>query len=177
MDIVAEATKHCRRCNQDLPVANFDYRADRSKGLRAWCRQCESPDALKYCKHCETRKPLAEFHLRKDAKGATHKGWCKSCQQGYLRAWRFNKHYGITLEDYQRMWIAQLGLCAICWREPEGRDLVVDHDHATGKVRGLLCDRCNTGMGQFEDNMAWLLRAASYAAGLVQPFTAKDYVG
>ena len=65
--------------------------------------------------------------------------------------------YGITEEDYDRMYKEQKGVCAIC-KKPETRQskgkttlLCVDHDHETGKVRGLLCHRCNTVIGMFTD--------------------------
>jgi hypothetical protein len=61
--------------------------------------------------------------------------------------------YGLSLEQYQVLLFSQGGACAICKFIPGPGDnrLCVDHDHVTGKVRGLLCDRCNTGMGYFRD--------------------------
>ena len=53
------------------------------------------------------------------------------------------KHLGVTTEVYERMLASQGGGCAICGNEPKTRRLHVDHDHATGRVRGLLCHRCN----------------------------------
>lgn len=66
------------------------------------------------------------------------------------RARSLKRLYDITLEDYTMMLAAQNGRCAICLRTPDQehhRVLHVDHDHQTGKVRGLLCSRCNTGIG------------------------------
>jgi hypothetical protein len=61
--------------------------------------------------------------------------------------------YGITLDDYARMFAAQNGRCAICNTPPErGTNLHVDHDHKTGRVRGLLCSRCNLNLGRVEKN-------------------------
>jgi len=58
--------------------------------------------------------------------------------------------YGITLEIYNQMLKAQGGVCAICHKEDsKGNHLSVDHDHSTGKVRGLLCGRCNLALGGF----------------------------
>lgn len=63
------------------------------------------------------------------------------------------RRYGLTGEDYEAMVAAQGGRCAIC-REPPppGCRLQVDHDHATGRVRALLCPRCNTLTGWIESN-------------------------
>jgi len=61
-------------------------------------------------------------------------------------------NYGITVEYYKELFIQQGGECAIC-RKPQSEfnyPLHVDHDHQTGKVRGLLCSGCNTGLGHFE---------------------------
>ena len=70
--------------------------------------------------------------------------------------------YGITGARYHEMIKEQLGCCLICLKPSE--DLCVDHDHTTGKVRGLLCKRCNAGLGQFYDNVASLARAIEYLA-------------
>ena len=57
---------------------------------------------------------------------------------------------------------AQGGLCAICGRKQPEKWLAVDHDHETGVIRGLLCSRCNSGLGQFKDNPDRLRLAADY---------------
>lgn len=54
--------------------------------------------------------------------------------------------------EYRTLLEAQGGICAICGRKPEGQRLVVDHDHKSGRVRGLLCRSCNLGIGLFEDD-------------------------
>ena len=55
----------------------------------------------------------------------------------------YRSRLGLTLDDYERLLADQGGVCAICKRPPKKRRLHVDHDHATGKVRGLLCFTCN----------------------------------
>jgi hypothetical protein len=79
------------------------------------------------------------------------------------------KRQGMTQEQYDAKLAAQDGLCAIC-RLPHGRalagrskDLAIDHDHATGQLRGLLCDDCNIGLGLFHDDPQRLMNAALYA--------------
>ena len=73
--------------------------------------------------------------------------------------------YGISEMDYARMLTEQNGGCAICGDDGSagrGGVLHVDHCHQTGRVRGLLCDRCNHGLGNFKDDPALLRRAAYY---------------
>lgn len=73
------------------------------------------------------------------------------------------KQYGITLEEYQNMIKKQNNVCKICGgKSKTGKRLTIDHDHQTGKVRGLLCFNCNTGLGHFKDDYSLLLLAAKY---------------
>lgn len=72
------------------------------------------------------------------------------------------KLYGLAREHYARMLTAQGGRCALCGRESGSRALAVDHDHATGRIRGLLCSPCNTGIGGLRDDPEMLRRAIAY---------------
>jgi Recombination endonuclease VII len=79
------------------------------------------------------------------------------------RRTNLKKAYGITIVEWDRMFAAQNGVCAICHRpETTGQRLSVDHNHKTGKVRGLLCHRCNRGMGVMGDDPLILRSAAHY---------------
>jgi len=71
--------------------------------------------------------------------------------------------YGITFENYLQMFVDQGEVCAICKESCQTKkSLSVDHDHESGKVRGLLCNRCNRALGMFRDNPTILNRAAEY---------------
>ena len=72
------------------------------------------------------------------------------------------RRYNITLEEYNILFEKQNGKCAICNKKQINKQLAVDHDHNTGKVRGLLCQNCNTGIGKFKDNPKLLLKAKAY---------------
>lgn len=75
------------------------------------------------------------------------------------------KHvYGITFEDYDEMLARQHGCCKICFKPFTAFKirLAIDHCHATGRVRGLLCKRCNTGAGFFDDDAERMRRAADH---------------
>lgn len=73
------------------------------------------------------------------------------------------KKYGLTLSQWRKMLSKQGGVCAICG---DGKaNLVIDHCHTTGKVRGLLCSHCNTGLGCFKDRRSSLIYAVRYLDG------------
>lgn len=79
------------------------------------------------------------------------------------RKHRLKSDYGITQEDYADMWEAQDGKCAICGGvNKDGRLLLVDHDHKTGKVRGLLCHNCNVMLGNAKDKVEVLAAGIAY---------------
>jgi hypothetical protein len=86
----------------------------------------------------------------------------------YKQDWHFLNKYGISLEELNILKENQKYLCAICKIHedytPRGT-LCVDHDHATGKVRGLLCESCNQALGLFYDNKEWLNTAIGYLDG------------
>ena len=72
-------------------------------------------------------------------------------------------NYGLTIEQYNQMFVDQNGICAICnGKNKNGRNLYVDHNHITGKVRGLLCNNCNCGIGYLKENEDILLKAIKY---------------
>lgn len=72
------------------------------------------------------------------------------------------KTYGITLDDYNRRLESQDGRCAICRRLPRKYVLCVDHDHKTGRIRGLLCIRCNRHLGAVGDNLERVMKFVEY---------------
>jgi|SRR6266498_422285 len=82
-----------------------------------------------------------------------------------IRNARLKRVYGISQEDYNEMLKFQNARCAICGR-PDSRGrwkgLHIDHDHATNKIRGLLCYTCNSGLGSFADNPVLLASASAY---------------
>ncbi len=75
---------------------------------------------------------------------------------------RLERIYGITMENYLALYDEQGGVCAICKKSITKKRLCVDHDHKTGKIRGLLCSYCNTGIGLFRDDLALLNSAIKY---------------
>lgn len=92
-------------------------------------------------------------------------------KQEYAKDWQFRKKYNLTLDEFFEYWIIYMGKCAICkcvLKLPENKKgqsldtVVIDHDHKTGKVRGLLCNACNKGIGLFKEDLNILENAKGY---------------
>ena len=86
---------------------------------------------------------------------------CRQCQSDRRGHHRRLHEYGLTFEEYSRLLDEQQGMCAVCGRDFDGAP-VVDHDHKTRRVRGLLCHGCNTGLGLFRDDPKALAKAITY---------------
>jgi hypothetical protein len=79
-----------------------------------------------------------------------------------LKMYHVKRKYGVTEEQYDQMLVSQNGRCAICDKPFVDSKQVVDHNHATGKVRQLLCNLCNVGLGSFHDDKTLLEKAITY---------------
>jgi hypothetical protein len=98
---------------------------------------------------------------------AYHAEWKKDNRRK-MRNSHLLRMFGITVEDFERMANAQGGVCAICRRPQRAknkRNLCVDHDHTSGRVRGLLCSQCNKAIGLFGESPEVLSRAIDYLGG------------
>lgn len=131
-----------------------------------WGNLYTIPDGYHHCADCDGILPESEF-FRYSGKKKRLSGFCRECMDYRRRSRDYHhkanvKRYGITTDDYARMFEGQDGACAICKRPPTDKRLAIDHCHTTGKVRGLLCGPCNVSLGQFGDNPRTLLEAAKY---------------
>ena len=87
----------------------------------------------------------------------------KPARKAVARRWYLKSIYGLEAHDYAEILTRQQGVCAICGKSNSGkRDWHVDHDHVSGKVRGVLCNPCNLMLGLAKDNPDVLRKAASY---------------
>jgi hypothetical protein len=141
----------------------------------------------KECAKCGHVKAIQHFSVSNSAvekyKPGRWQSYCKLCHRAQRSSpnWKkmarnayVKRKYGIDLAVQDRMEQEQGGLCWICLKPPGARRLSVDHDHKTGRVRGLLCLRCNRYLvGRHRDG-ALLRRAADY---LDRDYDARDYLG
>ena len=109
------------------------------------------PNGKKFCRVCKEIKNIEDFYVRKYRGGTTVETICKSCNTVRVRETRYKREYGITKEQYYEMYEKQKGCCVICNKHFDV--LCVDHDHKTGKVRSLLCRKCNYNLGVYEEKI------------------------
>lgn len=120
--------------------------------------------ATKMCSKCSKYKSTDNFAKNISTKSGLQY-YCKPCQNSYKsgrgsqRASQLLIKYGMTVEQWDILFESQNGVCGIC-RAKE--ILCVDHNHETGKIRGLLCGQCNSGIGMLKDDESILLRAIAY---------------
>lgn len=101
------------------------------------------------------------------AKENRRKNYLKNKESNLLYSKEYNlkQNFNLTLEDYNTLLQKQNNVCAICGKTCS-KSLAVDHDHKTGKVRGLLCNNCNRALGHFKDSVENLTNAINYLKGL-----------
>lgn len=180
--------KICKKCKLEKELNCFNtFKTQKSPdheiviGYVDTCKECRYgykphtiPDVEKECTGCEKTKSINEFGFT----NRTHKyrfSQCRPCRNKHReslrkanplkekarnRNRRLKSLYGITTIEYNQMFLNQEGKCGSCKRE--NLELVVDHDHKTGKIRELLCNDCNIGIGHFKDNVELLKLAVEY---------------
>ena len=117
----------------------------------------------RFCRGCSEVKPISKFRKNKGCSdGITHQ--CKDCHYIAQRNGELRRNFGISYAEYLVMLDAQQGRCAICAvrQEDLSKAFAVDHCHSSGKIRGLLCWRCNSSIGRFEEDVNLLKRAIEY---------------
>ena len=147
-----------RRAKQRRYIRNPVHREVRRAGSKRYHARHREKISAKY---------KAYYAARLDAERARHR---KKARMPYTKSRALLRTYGIDLDEYNRLLEAQGGRCAICRTPDPGPkrsnaelkpSFAVDHDHQTDQVRGLLCEKCNRGLGQFNDNPEHLEAAAA----------------
>ena len=151
--------KQCPRCKEVKPLDGFSNNKGRPDGLSVYCRECLHDDNTTPAMR-EYKRSYAEKIYKADqaTANARQKDYREKNRSPYLRY-----QYGMTQNDYDLWFEKQNGVCRICGNAPpDGRNLHVDHDHATGVVRGLLCQTCNSMLGMAQDNVDILAAGIAY---------------
>ncbi len=127
---------------------------------------------MKLCNICLVEKDIDDFYKHPHTRDKRQSS-CKKCSVKYhtnrnrttkynWRKYQYKYTYGITVDEYQTMVEQQGGVCLICCQPEKNKNLSVDHCHKTKKVRGLLCGKCNVGLGYFNDSEEILEAAIIY---------------
>ena len=141
-DVQVEASKHRLTVTNELGIEH-----------RARVPQAEWPDGERWCAGCQNFVPL--FYCQGSR--------CTGCVRQAAHERRVEATYGITPEEYERIWVAQGKRCGVCRAVPRSIRFAVDHNHKSGAVRGILCKRCNHDLlGGAHDSIILLYRALEY---------------
>jgi hypothetical protein len=119
-----------------------------------------APVGKKYCPCCDRVRAVSFFPIHSGKPAA----YCKPCAREHNHKGNLKRKFGLTPEQYDLIYQAQGGKCAICQvATGKTKKLAVDHDHKTGKIRGLLCSTCNRMiLGTLRDDITALQRAIDY---------------
>lgn len=167
-------TKTCTKCHTEKKIDQFAVNArypqvawSKSKGRYPRCRDCiKSENQSYYQKNSTTVKSKAvAWRAKNSARYSEYMKARYKADKGRFKDKILQRVYGITMEDYNFMLHQQGFVCACCFSKDSGYKsgcFGVDHCHKTGKVRDLLCSRCNLTIGMIEDNPHLALMMASY---------------
>ena len=149
--------KKCSRCKETKPYSEFHKNSTTRDGYSYHCGACR-------CEYYREKNNTDQHRTRARTKYANSPEMQLKAKKNWLRS-----RFGIEYEDYMEMIERQDNKCAICgreenrkWRNKISRELAVDHDHESGKVRGLLCASCNTAIGLMQDDVTLLAKAIDY---------------
>lgn len=149
--------RRCTKCGKYKKLTEFYRQRSKASGYYCQCKLCVS----KWMHLPENRAKKAASERKRKAKN--RKKWNAKARGYYLKS-RL-KNYGMGLSEYDHLLNLQNGKCAICGRNKPingHKRFCLDHDHRTGKLRGLLCIKCNLGMGNFDDNPEIIKAALAY---------------
>lgn len=188
LNIHLDTTKKCSKCQNTKKMSEFYKSSKETDGYKSCCKSCCRKDRKelhkkrkdiylsqsdpRMCNFCKIIKDISEYYVdytRKDGVDIN----CKKCsnklkykknkdnplykkltKKSYLKI-----KFGITPEEYSILKEKSGGVCAIC---NQNKELCLDHDHITGKIRSMLCSHCNMAVGLFEENPQYLLNAVDY---------------
>lgn len=145
-------TKKCTKCNLEKSFSEFSKLKRGKFGLRAMCNDCHRDCNQQYYKKNKTKVSVRNTKWQQDERN-----------KEAIRFYYIKRTYGITKEDWLKLLQKQNNCCNICKETSDDLGFFyTDHDHSTGKVRGLLCHNCNTILGHAKDNINILEKAILY---------------
>lgn len=160
--------KICTKCKVSKTISSFTIRCKRTGRLHTWCSLClKEYKSVRWATKKVEMKEYKKIWYEKNKEDQKEKNrnryhtGDKTKHSANVWKNKILRDFGITEVDYKSILESQQGVCKIC-RKKDDRRLAVDHCHVTGNIRGLLCRRCNTSIGLFEDNVNLLKYAIEY---------------
>lgn len=159
--------KQCNACKEVKPLTDFSKISPTSNSFRSQCKTCRSNKAREhYENNIEHSRHRSKVYQREHPECGKQKRQRDKERNIWRTYYWTNKQRQLKtkLPSYQEILEGQNGCCAICGTPASSikRNLALDHDHITGKPRGLLCGHCNTGIGFLQDDPSTLRKAADY---------------
>ncbi|MFP5317536.1 MAG: endonuclease VII domain-containing protein [Acidimicrobiia bacterium] len=159
--------KQCKVCGELKALTEFYRMAQMRDGHRNDCKACNlAAKAARYqANPGPARARAQQWRIDNPERYASNQADFRASGRKAIadRKSHLKRNYGLTIEQYEAMLLAQGGGCGICRRTPRPDiSLHVDHDHASGAIRGILCFKCNNALGDFEDDPVLLRRALAY---------------
>jgi ribosomal protein L40E len=161
--------KICIRCKELKPISEFGLHNIQKNQHRNFCKQCQKEWDSKYKTSTEGKQKIDEWREKNQEKIIAYRELYKTDPRKKEKMRNYGrkntlKQFGLTQEDYDKILQSQNGHCAICGNGTNGnkKNFCVDHDHETGKVRGLLCHNCNVSVGLMKESPLLLRKAAEY---------------
>lgn len=146
--------KICSVCNLNMPLSEFRFIRKNKNGTDLYKAQCVE---------CHRKQQLERYHnLSDNIKIERRTKNRETLGKDYFKRHRLNKQYNLTLEEFDFMYESQNGKCYICEKKISGREVKVDHNHLTGKVRKLLCHNCNTSLGLLNEDVKIFEKCIEY---------------
>lgn len=146
--------KKCSRCRKTKKNSEFYSRGKTSEKRKSAAAKLDA-----YCKLCHKIKHKEYIAKNKQREKEYNR---RQQNKGNISDWNYKRKYGISEQDYQDMLAAQNGRCKLCLCLPGKIRLDVDHDHETGRVRGIVCRRCNGMLGVIDSKRIPLSRIEDY---------------
>lgn len=153
--------KTCTLCGIEKELSEFSKDKHRKDGFTDRCKCCRNTAQKKYL----VNAPEVFSKIKAKRASAAKKFYSTKKGKDKLREYHLQKEFSMSIEDYNSLLEKQDGVCNICKRHriaSNKSNMAVDHCHTTGKIRGILCNWCNRGIGIFEDNEEFLKRAIDY---------------
>lgn len=156
--------KFCTQCKTSLPLENFANNKNSKSSKNYYCKMCDNIRSREYFRNNRELKRAYQAKYREKNREKIRETCRGKYEQSYIQ--QVKSKYGISAEDYYNILDHQRDSCLVCLKlftyDSKSNKPHIDHDHKTGKVRGILCNHCNAALGQARDSIPILKNMIKY---------------